>query len=175
MFPVANGGDMNKIIKLFIAFVTAGPVFLYLAGCASFGTVIAKHEVKEIPALQYERIIRLYNPEGFPDKTLAGVVFIKKGAKVCTDFAREVNIRSLDELDAIERQTYTRFSFYAIKSGEDIFGYVAIAHDYRVNFWENLKDENCRYKVQIVIPEPALRGNTGVGVGIGAGGHGGGI
>lgn len=166
---------MNKIIHTFIVCATAGAVFLDLAGCASFGTVIKKHEVTEIPPLQYERLIRLYNPEGFPDKTLAGVVFIKKGASVCTDFAREVNIRSLDELDNVERQTYTRFSMYAIKKGEEVFGYVAIAHDYRVNFWENSKDENCRYKVQIIIPEPAVRGNTGVGVSIGTGGHGGGI
>ncbi len=162
---------MNKIIKTFIVCATAGAVFLVPASCTSFGTVIKKHEVTEIPSLPYERIIRLYNPDGFPDKTLVGVVFIKKGAKVCTDFAREVNIKSMDELDSIERQSYTRFSFYAIKSGEEIFGYVAIAHDYRVNFWENLKDENCRYKVQIIIPEPAVQGNTGVGVGIGAGGH----
>ncbi len=154
---------------------TAGSVLFLLAGCASFGTVIAKHEVAEIPSLAYERIIRLYNPEGFPDKTLAGVVFIKKGAKVCTDFAREVNIRSLDELDAVERQTYSRFSMYAIKTGEEIFGYAAIAPDYRVHFWGNLNDANCRYKVQIIVPEPAVRGNTGVGVGIGAGGFGGGI
>lgn len=165
---------MNKIIKTFIVFATAGAVFLVLAGCASFGRVIAKHEVAEIPVLPYERIIRLYNPEGFPDKTLAGVVFIKKDARVCTDFAREVNIKNLDELDAMERQTYTNFNMYAIKSDGEIFGYVAIALDYRVNLWENLKDENCRYKVQIVVPEPAVRGNTGVGVGIG-GGHGGGI
>lgn len=166
---------MNKIIKIFIAFATAGAVFLVLAGCAGMGTVIKKHEVAEIPSLAYERIIRLYNPEGFPDKTLAGVVFIKKGAKVCTDFAREVNIRSLDELDAVERQTYSRFSMYAIKTGEEIFGYAAIAPDYRVHFWGNLNDANCRYKVQIIVPEPAVRGNTGVGVGIGAGGFGGGI
>jgi hypothetical protein len=166
---------MKKIFSVSIAFAVSGLILLALAGCASFGTVIAKHEVKEIPALPYERIIRLYNPEGVPDKTLAGVVFIKKGAKVCTDFAREVNITSLDELDSVERQTYTRFSKYAIKSGEEIFGFVAIAYDYRVNLWENLKDENCQYKVQIVIPEPAVKGNSGAGFGIGAGGHGGGF
>jgi hypothetical protein len=166
---------MKKTISTSIVFAVSGLILFALAGCASFGTVIAKHEVKEIPALPYERVIRLYNPEGVPDKTLAGVVFIKKGAKVCTDFAREVNITSLDELDSVERQTYTRFSKYAIKSGEEIFGYVAIAYDYRVNFWKDLKDENCRYKVQIVIPNAEVKGNSGVGVGIGAGGHGGGF
>jgi len=29
--------------------------------------------------------------------------------------------------------------------------------------------------VQIIIPEPSVKGNTGAGFGIGAGGHGGGI
>ncbi|MBN1473908.1 MAG: hypothetical protein JW914_04775 [Syntrophaceae bacterium] len=166
---------MKKVFNTSITTAAAGLLLFALAGCASFGTVIAKHEVKEIPDLPYERIIRLYNPEGVPDKTLAGVVFIKKGAKVCTDFPREIIIKSLDELDPVEKQTYTSFSKYVIKSSEEIFGYAAIAHDYRVNFWENLKDENCHYKVQIVIPEPAVRGTTGAGVGIGAGGHGGGI
>mgnify|MGYP000048520755 CR=1 FL=1 len=166
---------MKKTISTSIVFAVSGLILFALAGCASFGTVIAKHEVKEIPALPYERIIRLYNPEGVPDKTLAGIVFIKKGAKVCTDFAREVNIASLDELDSVERQTYTRFSKYAIKSGEEIFGYVAIAYDYRVNLWENLKDENCQYKVQIVIPNTEVKGTTGAGVGFGFGGFGGGF
>ncbi len=90
--------------------------------------MIKKHEVKEIPEIQFERIIKLYNPEGVPDKTLAGVVFIKKDAKVCTDFPREITIKSLDELDPVEKQTYTQLSNYAIKSGEEIFGFVAIAH-----------------------------------------------
>ena len=166
---------MNKMNKISITLATAGLVSLFLSGCASFGTVIKKHEVKEIPEIQFERIIKLYNPEGVPDKTLAGVVFIKKDASVCTDFAREVTIRGLDELERLERQAFITLSKYAIKSGEEIFGYVAIAIDYRVNLWENLKDENCRYKIQIVIPEPATRGTTGASFGIGAGGHGGGI
>jgi len=164
---------MNKKSKIAKIIAALGLIFSLLVGCAGMGAVIKKHEVAEIPALPYERIIRLYNPEGFPDKTLAGVVFIKKNARVCTDFAREVDIKSLDDLDPVERQTYTTFSTYAIKGGEEIFGYVAIAQDYRLNFWENLKDENCRYKVQVIIPEPPVRGNTGVGIGIG--GHGGGI
>ncbi len=166
---------MNKLIKISITLVAAGLVSLFLSGCASMGTVIKKHEVKEVPDIQFERIIKLYNPEGVPDKTLAGVVFIKNDAKVCTDFPREITIKSLDELDPMEKQTITQLSKYAIKAGEEIFGFVAIALDYRINIWENIKDEACRYKVQIVIPEPSVKGTTGVGFGIGAGGHGGGI
>lgn len=74
--------------------------------------------MKEIPEIHFERIIKLYNPEGVPDKTLAGVVFIKKDAKVCTAFPREITIKSLDELDPVEKQTYTQLSKYAIKPGE---------------------------------------------------------
>lgn len=165
---------MNKTFR-FIIFIFVGLIILALAGCTSFGTVIKKYEVKEIPEIQFERIIKLYNPEGVPDKTLAGVVFIKKDAKVCTDFPREITIKSLDELDPVEKQTYTQLSKYAIKSSEEIFGFVAIALDYRINIWEKIKDEACRYTVQIVIPEPSVKGNTGAGFGIGAGGHGGGI
>jgi len=55
-------------------------------------------EVKEVPPGHYETIIKLNDPEGIPDKTLAGLVFIKKGANVCTDFPRQEIIKSLDEL-----------------------------------------------------------------------------
>lgn len=166
---------MNKTIITSITIASVGLFFLFLSGCASFGTVIKKHEVKEIPEIQFERIIKLYNPDGVPDKTLAGVVFIKKDGKVCTDFPREIIIKSLDELDPVEKQTYTQLSKYAIKPADEIFGFVAIALDYRINIWENIKDEECQYKVQIVIPEPAVKGNSGAGFGIGSGGHGGGI
>jgi len=163
---------MNKVFTL-ITFILAGLILLALNGCGSFGTIIKKHEVTEIPGIQFERIIKLYTPEGMPDKTLAGVVFIKKGANVCTDFPREITIKSLDELDPMEKQTYTQLSKYTIKTGEEIFGFVAIALDYRINIWKNIKDEACRYTVQIVAPEPSVRGNAGAGFGIGAGGHGG--
>ena len=165
---------MNKTFT-FIIFILAGLVMLALVGCSGYGTIIKKHEVTDIPNIQFERIIKLYNPEGIPDKTLAGVVFIKKGAKVCTDYPREMAIKSLDELDMVEKQVYTRFSNYAIKAGDEIFGFVSIAQDYRANIWENIKDEDCKYKVQIIIPE-SVKGTSGGGLdpGVGAGGPGGG-
>jgi hypothetical protein len=161
---------MNKNIK-FIVVILAGLILPAFAGCNQYSTIIKKHEITNIPEIQFERIIRLYNPEGIPDKTLAGVVFIKKGAKVCTDYPREVPIKNLDELDAVERQTYAYFSNYAIKVGDEIFGFVSISQDYRVNIWENIKDADCKYKVQIIMPE-SVKGTNGVGPGIGVGGHG---
>ena len=40
---------------------------LILAGCAGYGTIIKMQEVNEVPDGQYERIIKLYNPEGPPN------------------------------------------------------------------------------------------------------------
>jgi hypothetical protein len=166
---------MNKTFT-FIIFILAGLILLALVGCGGYGTIIKKHEVTDIPNIQFERIIKLYNPEGIPDKTLTGVVFIKKGAKVCTDYPREETIKSLDELDMVEKQVYTRFSNYAIKIGDEIFGFFSIAQDYRANIWENIKDEDCKYKVQIIIPERVKgTGDSGLDPGVGTGGHGGGV
>ncbi|HDQ03471.1 MAG TPA: hypothetical protein ENN23_02705 [Deltaproteobacteria bacterium] len=161
---------MNKNMKYLILIITLFNMAA-LTGCAGFGTIIQKHEVAEIPEITYERIIRLYNPDGVPDKTLAGVVFVKAGANVCTDFPREVIITSLAELEGQERQIYEYYEKYAIKPADEILGYIAIAYEYRINIWENLKDENCQYKVQIVYPE-TVRGTSGAGTG-GYGGGGG--
>jgi hypothetical protein len=166
---------MNKTFT-FIIFTLAGLILLALVGCGGYGTIIKKYEVTEIPSIQFERIIKLYNPEGIPDKTLTGVVFIKKGAKVCTDYPREETIKSLDDLDMVEKQVYTRYSHYAIKVGDEIFGFFSIAQDYRANIWENIKDEDCKYKVQIIIPERVKgTGDSGLDPGVGTGGHGGGV
>jgi hypothetical protein len=123
-----------------------------LVGCGGYNTLIKMPKVNAIPGDQYERIIKLYNPEGEPDKTLAGLVFIKKGAKVCTDYPREVNIKSLDELETLEKQAYPYFTNYVIKVGDETLGFVSIAVEYNVNLWENKKDEDCNYKVQLVSP-----------------------
>lgn len=161
---------MNKPVTIFLI-VVAGMILLVRNVCSGFGTIIQKHEINDIPEIQYERIIKLYNPEGTPDKTLAGVVFIKKGASVCTDYPHEVIIKNLDELEAMEKHAYKYFKNYAIKAGDDDFGFVAIAMDYKVNIWDNTNDEDCKYKVQIILPA-SVKGSTGTGVGTGFGGGG---
>ncbi len=152
----------------FIIFILSWLILPALIGCSGYSTIIKKYEVTDIPNTQFERIIKLYNPEGSPDKTLAGVVFIKKGAKVCTDYPREVTIKSLDELDIVERQTYPYFSNYAIKVGDEIFGFVALSMDYRANIWEIIKDAECKYKVEIILPR-SVKGTSGGGPDPGAG------
>lgn len=156
---------MQKIV-VFI-FIIAGMILPLLEGCGH-STIIKRHEVADIPDIPFTRITKLYNPEGTPDKTLAGLVFIMGEAKICTDYPREENIKNLEELDMVEKQTYKYFNNYVIKAGDQIFGYVAVPIDYRMNIWENLKDEKCRYKVQIIEPEK-IKGNNGIGTGFGPG------
>jgi hypothetical protein len=106
-------------------------------------------KVKEVPPGQYERIIKLNDPEGIPYKTLAGLVFIKKGANVCTDYPRQEIIKSLDELTMTEKNSYRYFSNYVITAEDETLGFVSIPIEYRAFLWKNEKDENCKYKVQV--------------------------
>jgi hypothetical protein len=138
----------RKIINS-IKNIALGFCSLTLINCSGFGTIVKMPEVKEVPAGTYERIIKLNNPEAMPDKTFAGLVFIKKGASVCTDYPREEIIKSLDELTVMERNSYLFFSNYAISKDGRTFGFVSIPLEYIVTLWENEKDENCKYKVQI--------------------------
>ncbi|PKN69253.1 MAG: hypothetical protein CVU54_10945 [Deltaproteobacteria bacterium HGW-Deltaproteobacteria-12] len=131
-----------------------------LIGCSGYHTQIKKPEVKSIPEDKYERIIKLSNPEGEPDRSLAGLIFIKKGAGVCTNYPREESITSLEELQIMEKSSYRFFSTYAIKVGEETFGFIAIPLGYRANIWENKKNTECRFLVDIVLPE-STKGNSG--------------
>ena len=122
---------------------------LVLISCSGYNTIIKMPEVKEIPPGQYESIIKLNDPDGPPDKTLAGLIFIKKGASVCTDYPRQEIIKSLDELTMTEKNTYRYSSNYAITAEVEILGFVSIPVEYRSTLWKNEKDENCKYKVQV--------------------------
>jgi hypothetical protein len=122
---------------------------LVLISCNSYNTIIKMQEVKEVPPDQYDRIIKLNNPEGVPYKTLAGLVFIKKGANVCTDYPRQEIIKSLDELTMTEKNTYQYSIYYAITTGTETLGFVSIPVEYRAILWKIEKDENCKYKVRI--------------------------
>ncbi len=148
---------------------------LAFIGCGGFGTIIKMPEVKEVPAGQYARIIKLNNSMDAPDKAFAGLVFIKKGASVCTDYPREEIIKSLDDLTIIEKNSYRYFSNYAIKAGGEIFGFVSLPIDYSAMLWEDEKNENCKYKVQIIRPD---KDNNDTGEELpqagSGGGHGGG-
>jgi hypothetical protein len=139
----------NKIINA-IKNMAPGFCALALISCGGFGTIVKMPEIKDVPTGQYERIIKLNNPAAAPDETLAGLVFIKKGASVCTDYPREEIIKSLDDLTIIEKNSYRYFSHYAIEAGGRTYGFVSMPVDYNVMLWENEKDENCKYKVQII-------------------------
>jgi hypothetical protein len=136
-------------IKNSIRSIAIGLGTLVLMSCSSYNTIIKMPEVKEVPPGQYESIIKLNDPYGPPDKTLAGLIFIKKGASVCTDYPRQEIIKSLDELTMTEKNTYRYSSNYAITAEVEILGFVSIPVEYRSMLWKNEKDENCKYKVQV--------------------------
>jgi hypothetical protein len=122
---------------------------LVLISCSGYNKIVKMPEVNEVPPGQYERIIKLNDPEGIPDKTIAGLVFIKKGANVCTDYPRQEIIKSLDELTMTEKNSYRYFSNYAITTEIETLGFVSIPIEYRAILWKNEKDENCKYEVQV--------------------------
>lgn len=144
----------GTIIKIaWLAF--AGMGIWSLAGC-SLG-MIQKQRVADIPRDRYETIIKLDNPEGQPDRTLAGIVHVTGRASVCTDYPREEIIRSLDDLPVTEKKAYAYFDHYAIRDGGQTLGYVSLQIGYQAFIWQSEKDPQCRYKVQIVLPEQSWR------------------
>ena len=142
---------MKKInIKNVICNLALGLGSLALVSCSGFGTIVKMPEVKEVPVGQYGRIIKLNNPAATPNETFAGLVFIKAGASVCTDYPREETIKNLDELTMMEKRSFNYFRKYEIKAGDTTFGFVSIPVDYQTILWQNEKNENCQYKVQII-------------------------
>lgn len=137
-------------IKSIFNYALLGMVALFSINCSGYKTIVKMQEINAVPAGQYERILKLSNPLGAPDKTIAGVVFIKKGASICTDYPREEVIKSIDDLSMMERHRYRFFNHYEIKAASEASGYVSIPVDYRAILWKNEKDENCKYKVQII-------------------------
>jgi len=138
----------NKIVDS-IKNTMIGFCMLALMGCGGFGNIVKMPEIKEVPTGTYEHIIKLNNPAAVSDKAFAGLIFIKKGASVCTDYPRQEIIKSLNELTMMERNSCLFFSNYAIASGGKTFGFVSVPVEYTVMLWENEKDEDCKYKVQI--------------------------
>ena len=161
--------NKNKIINS-IKKIAPGFYVLALINCGGFGAIVNMPVVKDVPAGQYERIIKLNNPVAAPDRTFAGLVFIKKGAKVCTDYPREEIIKSLDELTVMEKNSYRYFSNYAIEADGRTYGFVSIPVEYSAMLWENEKDENCKYKVQIT---RLGKENDDIGEGVPKSGYGG--
>jgi hypothetical protein len=89
---------MKKNIKNVIGNIALGLGILFFISCSGYSTIVKMQEVNKIPSDQYARIVKLNNPDGAPNKTFAGLVFIRKGASVCTDYPREETIKTIDEL-----------------------------------------------------------------------------
>lgn len=134
----------------------AGRFFIVLCcltviGCSGY-SVMRNQTVPEIPDARYERMIKLDNPDGQPDRTLAGLIHVTGRATVCTDYPREVVIYSYDDLTFMEKQAYPFYQNYLIQDGQETIGYVSIPVDYRVVIWRRQQDPQCQYKVGIIMP-----------------------
>ncbi|MEE9910942.1 MAG: hypothetical protein K4571_04385 [Deltaproteobacteria bacterium] len=140
-------------IKIYLSLT--GVAILCLAGCSH--NIVQKQVVPDIPKDRYTRIVRLDNPEGLPDRTLAGVVHVTGSSAVCTDYPREEIIKSLDDLPEMEKKAFPYFDHYAIRDGAETPGYVSLASGYQAVVWRKEKDPQCRYKVQIILPEHTWR------------------
>jgi len=127
-------------------------LLLAMMGCDGY-TIIPKQEVSGIPDAPYERIIKLENPEGAPDRTLAGVVHVAGKATVCTDYPRQRTIKSFDDLEKTEKKAFAHFQNYAIRDGDETLGYVSIPVEYGANIWRRDNDPVCKYSVQILPPQ----------------------
>lgn len=128
---------------------------LFACGCSGY-SVISRQTVAEVPAAHYERIIKLHNPDGQPDRTLAGLVHVTGQATVCTDYPREEVIRSMDELTMLEKYAFANFLNYIIQDGTVTAGYVSIPVDYRIVIWRKDKHPECTYKVEVVLPKSSV-------------------
>ncbi|MDD4091926.1 MAG: hypothetical protein PHQ63_05160 [Smithellaceae bacterium] len=126
-------------------------LWIAMVGCSGYG-ILQKQEVSRIPDAPYERIIQLENPEGAPDRTLAGVVHATGKATVCADYPRQRVIKSLDDLEKPEKQAFAHFQNYAIRDGDETLGYVSVPVEYGVNIWRRDTDPVCKYSVQILPP-----------------------
>jgi hypothetical protein len=126
-------------------------LWIAMVGCSGCG-ILQKQEVSRIPDAPYERIIQLENPEGAPDRTLAGVVHATGKATVCADYPRQRVIKSLDDLEKPEKQAFAHFQNYAIRDGDETLGYVSVPVEYGVNIWRRDTDPVCKYSVQILPP-----------------------
>jgi hypothetical protein len=93
---------------------------------------------------------------------------VEPEGKVKTDFAREIFVKTLDNLDKYEQLNRDNMGKFVIKDNKGkVRGYYEMLFEYRTVIWEQGDD----ILLQVIIPK-GMRGNIGVtGVdGIGAGG-----
>ena len=149
------------------AIVGLGTLVL-ISGCLAYSKIIKSESVSDIPDKKYEAIIRLDTPEGIPLQPDAGFVYVEPEGKVKTDFAREIFVKTLDNLDKYEQLNRDNMGKFVIKDSKGkVRGYYEMLFEYRTVIWEQGDD----ILLQVIIPK-GMRGNIGVtGVdGIGAGG-----
>ncbi len=142
----------SRILRNALRYGLAAAVLFSFLGCAG-PNIIREQAVPGIPPGKYSHIIRLYNPEGEPERSLAGLVISTESATVCSDYPREIIIKSLDELPLMEKKAFPYFNNYVIRDKDEIVGYVSLQIGYRTVIWRTAKDPACAYRAQIVLPD----------------------
>jgi len=142
----------SRILRNALRYGLAAAVLFSFLGCAG-PNIIREQAVPGIPPGKYSHIIRLYNPEGEPERSLAGLVISTGSATVCSDYPREIIIKSLDELPLMEKKAFPYFNNYVIRDKDEIVGYVSLQIGYRTVIWRTAKDPACAYRAQIVLPD----------------------
>jgi hypothetical protein len=155
-------------IKEYVQYAIVGLGTLALiSGCVSYSNIIKSEPVSGIPDKKYETIIRLDTPDGIPLQSDAGFVYVEPEGKVKTDFAREIFVKTLDNLDKYEQLNRDNMGKFVIKDNKGkVRGYYEMLFEYRTVIWEQGDD----ILLQVIIPK-GTRGNIGdAGVdGVGAG------
>ncbi|MEE9912841.1 MAG: hypothetical protein K4571_14090 [Deltaproteobacteria bacterium] len=148
--------------------VLLGLMFL-VQGCALSSAIIKSEPIANIPDQVYEDIIVLYTPDKMPLEPAAGYVYILPGGKVKTDFAREIFVKDLKNLDRNSRISQNNMGQFAIKDSKgNIRGYYEILFDYRVHVWE--QGENVLLMILIPEDKEFKVGGPGNGGGLPGGG-----
>ena len=156
-------------MKGYVKYAIVGLGMLALiSGCVSYKNIIKSEPVSSIPDKKYETIIRLDTPEGMPLQPDAGFVYVEPEGKVKTDFAREIFVKTLDNLDKYEQLNRDNMGKFVIKDSKGkVRGYYEMLFEYRTVIWEQGDD----ILLQVIIPK-GMPGNIDDfgfdGIGIGA-------
>jgi hypothetical protein len=98
----------------------------------------------------------------------AGFVYVEPEGKVKTDFAREIFVKTLDNLDKYEQLNRDNMGKFVIKDNKGkVRGYYEMLFEYRTVIWEQGDD----ILLQVIIPKgmPGNMDDAGFdGIGMGA-------
>jgi len=141
--------------------VTGLGMLVLICGCAAYDKTLRSESVRSIPNKKYEKIIRLDTPDSMPLKPDAGFVYVEPEGKVTTDFAREIFVKNLDNLDKYEQLNRRNMGKFIIRDKKGkVHGYYEILPEYRTTLWER----GDGILLQVIIPRGMPGSNDDGGI-----------